>query len=68
MTSTPMNDPSTTERRIASEALDALEQNRPSQPDMDGLNDEPTSPRDNPPIDEGRVARAHEDFQRVLGG
>jgi hypothetical protein len=35
---------------------------------MDGLNDEPTSPRDNPPIDEGRVARAHEDFQRVLGG
>jgi hypothetical protein len=35
---------------------------------MDGLNDEPTSPRENPPIDEGRVARAREDFDRVLGG
>jgi hypothetical protein len=62
------NQPTTTERRIASEALEALEQGSPEQPEMQGLNDEPTSPRDNPPIDEGRVARAHEDFHRVLGG
>jgi len=60
--------PRTTESRIASEALQALEHGKSEQPAMDGITDEPTSPPDNPPVDEGRVARAHEDFHRVLGG
>ncbi len=59
--------PSTTESRIAKRALRQLDSEKRPQPAMDGISDEPTSPRDNPPLDEGRVARAHEDFHRVLG-
>lgn len=63
-----MNRATHRESEVASEALDALERRRSPQPQMDGIDDSPTSPRENPPVDEGRVARAHEDFQRVLGG
>jgi hypothetical protein len=59
---------STTERRLASKALGALHADRRPQPRMDGIRPDPTTPRDNPPIDEGRVARASLDFRRVLGG
>ena len=32
-----------------------------------GLTDTPTSPRENPREDQGRMATAREDFERVLG-
>lgn len=64
---TPTDHPSTTESRIAARALQGLEHRAVTETAMNGLNDEPTSPRDNPPVDERRVARAHEDFHRVLG-
>lgn len=64
---TDSDQPGTTERRIASQVMKAMEADAP-QPAMDGLNDAPTSPRENPPIDEGRVARSHEDYHRILGG
>ena len=56
----------TAERRTASKVLKAMEADAP-QPTMDGLADTPTHPRENPPIDEGRVARSHEDYHRILG-
>ena len=59
--------PSTTESRIATKALRAMDDEKRPQPPMDGIADAPTSPRENPPLDKGRVARAHEDFSRVLG-
>jgi hypothetical protein len=59
--------PSTTEQRLASRALGALHADRRPQPRMDGIRPEPTTPRDNPPIDEGRVARVSEDYRRTLG-
>ena len=59
--------PSTTESRIAERALRQLDNEKQAQPPMDGISDAPTSPRDNPPVDAGRVARAHEDYHRVLG-
>jgi hypothetical protein len=59
--------PSTTESRIAEKALRGLDGQKRAQPPMDGIREAPTTPRENPPLDEGRVARAHEDFHRVLG-
>ena len=64
----PKDHTRTAESRIATEALRELHGEKRSQPPMDGISDAPTSPRDNPAVDEGRVARAHEDFHRVLGG
>ena len=63
----PKDHPRTTESRIAKKALHELEHRAVTDTAVSGLNAEPTSPRDNPPVDEGRVARAHEDFHRVLG-
>ena len=63
----PSDRPSTTESRVAATALRQLEHRAAPQPAVNGLIDQPTSPRDNPPVDEARVARAHEDFHRVLG-
>ena len=60
--------PSTTESRIADRAMRGrLDERAVSHPSGAGLTDEPTSPRENQPIDVRRVAAAHEDFQRVLG-
>ena len=56
----------TTERRIADHALKGFEKDG-RQPDMGGLTEAPTSPRENPPVDEARVARSHEDYHRILG-
>jgi len=59
--------PSTTETRIAEKALRELDGEKRAQPPMDGITDDPTRPRENPPLDKGRIARAHEDFRRILG-
>ena len=58
--------PTTHEQRLATRALGALHAERQAQPRMDGIKPDPTTPRDNPPIDEGRVARASEDYRRAL--
>jgi hypothetical protein len=61
-----MDHPSTAERRGEPASKAQRESDARDEP-IQGLTEEPTSPRENPPTDDDRIERAIEDFERVLG-